>query len=155
MKNKISAKLQRCKFISRLFEILSYPDYAACLPLTTPPHGHNTIHFQPLCSSLNVLSSYIMLPLCFPLCIVFFSFTPQFHTTSSLPVKIPPLLWSHPWLPQTGWMHPPIIGYVVLLIAAVTFMPIPVNYKPTEGRATCLFIFVFPGPRIAWQKVGW
>lgn len=56
MKNKISAKLQRRKFISRLFDILSYPAYAAGLPLTTPPRGHNTIHFQPLCSSLNVLS---------------------------------------------------------------------------------------------------
>lgn len=56
MKNKISAKLQRRKFISKLFAILSYPAYAACLPLTTPPHGLNTIHFQPLCSSLVVLS---------------------------------------------------------------------------------------------------
>lgn len=155
--NLCKTKFQlNCRYSSSLAGSLkSYPIQPVQHAYLSPLPDMYTI---PSISNLFVVlemssPSYIMLHLCFPLPILFFSFTPQLLTTSSLPVKIPPLLWRHPWLPQTGWMHPPIIGYMVLFIVAVTFMPTPGDYKLTESRAIRLFIFVFPGPRIAWHKV--
>lgn len=56
MKNKKSTKLEVLKFIGRLFEMLPWHAWAACLPLTLPHIYIVSSISQPLCSSLNVLS---------------------------------------------------------------------------------------------------
>lgn len=153
--NLCKTKFQlNCRYSSSLAGSLkSYPILPVQHAYLSPLPDMYTI---PSISNLFVVlemssPSYIMLHLCFPLPILFFSFTPQLLH----------YLWRYhlfceaiPDFPrQAGCTLQSLATWSYLFIVAVTFMPTPGDYKLTESRATRLFIFVFPGPRIAWHKV--